>query len=607
MRVRLRRTGERAVALALVAYLLLLGATWNGVLSPQFQPLTLLLLGGAVVMWRVVRWRAGWVWHRTPLDLLLVLWGGAFAVSIAANPETWRRSAEALWYMLLYMLVWYALVDALANGMDRRAWLNAVALVGLIQLPIVALQVVNFYAQGGAGLPRPVGLAGNPNLLGAYYVVFVPLALAGWLEAQNRLARVVLGGYVVMTGLVLVATFSRGAWLGGAAAVGMMGVFALLQHGITSPQAARRAWQTLSSRQRVAAGALGIIGLVGAAGLVAALVASFSVSGRGTELRTLPWQYAWEMLQRQPLTGEGLFTYGYHLASFWSIPPEQPHSHPHNLPLLVLAELGLFGGIVAVATVGVIGQMVWLTWPRLPLNQRWPYAAAVSALVGSAVHHLLDTPMMMPAVALLIVLLTAIVAVPLQPKPLQATWRKVGHPIGMAVLWAGLLGVGLWQSGIIAQYNAILTDVVRNGDAALAAQRLEQVIAQDPHNAAYRRQQAYLLGLAADRDAAHVDAALAAYDALHALEPFYAADFLNHAALRWQAGEAEAAFALAERAAALAPAWRLARDLAAYYRGEIGSPPQRVESIYAPNTAYFQMLRFIIVAELLPQIERTTP
>lgn len=595
------------MALVLVAYLLLLGATWNGVLSPQFQPLTLLLLGGAVVVWRIVRWRSGWVWQRTPLDVLLVLWGAAFAVSIAANPETWRRSAEALWYMLLYMLMWYALADALANGMDRRAWLNAVALVGLIQLPIVALQVVNFYAQGGAGLPRPVGLAGNPNLLGAYYVVLVPLAVAAWLEAPNRLARVVLGGYVVITGLVLVATFSRGAWLGGAAAVGMIGMFALLQRGITSPQAAHQAWQALTKRQRMAAGALGIVGLVGAAGLVIVLVASFSVSGRGAELRTLPWQYAWEMFQRQPLTGEGLFTYGYHLGSFWSIPPEQPHSHPHNLPLLVLAELGLLGGIVAVATVTVIGQMVWTIWPHLPLDQRWPYAAAVSALIGSGVHHLLDTPMMLPAVALLVVLLTAVVAVPLQPTPLQATWRKVGHPIGMGVLWVGLLGVGFWQSGIIAHYNAILTEAVREGSPALAAERLEQVIAQDPSNAAYRRQQAYLLGLAADRDPAILDAALSAYEALHLLEPFYAVDFANHAALRWQAGQQAAAQARAAQAAMLAPEWLLARDLVAYYSGDAASPPQRVESIYAPNTAYFQMLRFIIVAELLPQIERTTP
>ncbi|XWX04637.1 O-antigen ligase family protein [Aggregatilineales bacterium SYSU G02658] len=602
-----RQTLERVLSPISVIYLLLLGGTWNGVLASQFQTLTLLLLGGAVVLWRVVRWRAGWMWHRTPLDGLLVLWGAAFAASVAANPETWRRSAEALWYMLLYVLVWYAIADTLANGMDRRAWLNAAALVGVIQLPIVVLQVVNFYSQGGTGLPRPVGLAGNPNLLGAYYVVFLPLAVTAWLEAQNRLARVVLGGYAVVTAIVLAATFSRGAWVGGAAAISMIGLFALVQHGITSPQSAWRAWHALTRRRRQQVVALSIVGLAGAVGLIVALLASINASGRGAELRTLLWQYAWEMFARQPLTGEGLFTYGYHLGSFWSIPPEQPHSHPHNLPLLVLSELGLLGGIVGVATVGVIAWSVRVAWPRLALNQRWPYAAAVSALVGSAAHHLLDTPMMMPAVALLIVLLAALVVVPHPSVPMQATWRKVGHPIGMGVLWAALLGVGVWQSGIIAQYNAMLADAVRAGNPSLAAQRLEQIIAQDPFNAAYRRQQAYLLGLAADRDPARLEAALSAYEFLHTLEPFYAVDFLNHAALRWQAGQQAEARALAAQAASIAPNWRLARDLAAYYDGEASSPPRRVESIYAPNTAYFQMLRFIIVAELLPQIERPTP
>lgn len=387
----------------------------------------------------------------------------------------------------------------------------------------------------------------------------------------------------------------------------MIGLFALVQHGITSPQSAWRAWHALTRRRRQQVVALGIVGLVGAVGLIVALLASINASGRGAELRTLPWQYAWEMFARQPLTGEGLFTYGYHLGSFWSIPPEQPHSHPHNLPLLVLSELGLLGGIIGVATVGVIVWSVRVTWPRLALHQRWPYAAAVSALVGSAAHHLLDTPMMMPAVALLIVLLVALVAVPYPSAPLQATWRKLGHPIGMGVLWAALLGVGVWQSGIIAQYNTILADAVRAGNPSLAAQRLEQVIAQDPFNAAYRRQQAYLLGLAADRDPARLEAALSAYEFLHTLEPFYAVDFLNHAALRWQARQQAEARALAAQAASIAPNWRLARDLLAYYNGDAASPPQRVESIYAPNTAYFQMLRFIIVAELLPQIERPAP
>jgi tetratricopeptide (TPR) repeat protein len=234
-------------------------------------------------------------------------------------------------------------------------------------------------------------------------------------------------------------------------------------------------------------------------------------------------------------------------------------------------------------------------------------AASAAALVGMGVHHLLDTPMMMPSVALLMVLLAAVVSTSAQPIPMAARWRQIGHPIGIAGLGAGLLAVGFWQSGLIAQYTAILGEVVQGGSSARAAAQLEQVIAQDPFNAAYRRQHAYLLGLAAAQDEALLAPAIEAYITLNQLEPFYAADFVNHAALRWQAGEVPQAIALAERAAELAPEWTLAHEQAAFYRGERGQPPTVIESPYAPNTAYFQMLRYVIVTELLPQIERAAP
>jgi putative inorganic carbon (HCO3(-)) transporter len=603
----LQRVGGIVVSFALVSYLLLLGATWNGVLSPNFQRMTLLLLAGAGAMGWVVRWRRRWVWHRTPLDSLLPLWAGVCVLSIAANPETWRRSAEALWYFLLYVLVWYALMDAFANGAKPRMWLQAVTLTGLVQLPIIGLQVFNFYAQGGTGLPRPVGLAGNPNLLGAYYVVFLPLALMAWFEARGRLARWVVGAYVLLSALVLVATFSRGAWLGGAAAVGLIGWFVLSQHGTQSPRAVWQAWLRLSKPRRWLSGMVVGTFAVGAVLLLVTIAASFNVSGRGAELRILPWQYAWELFIRQPLTGAGLFTYGYHLGSFWSIPPEQPHSHPHNLPLLIAAELGVGGVAVSLLMAAAVGRAAQQQWQRTPPTQRWPLAASAAALVGMGVHHLLDTPMMMPSVALLVVMLAAVVSTSAQPIPMAARWRQIGHPIGIAGLGAGLLAVGFWQSGLIAQYTAILGEVVQGGSSARAAAQLEQVIAQDPFNAAYRRQHAYLLGLAAAQDEALLAPAIEAYITLNQLEPFYAADFVNHAALRWQAGEVPQAIALAERAAELAPEWTLAHEQAAFYRGEREQPPTVIESPYAPNTAYFQMLRYVIVTELLPQIERAAP
>ncbi|MFQ3648351.1 MAG: O-antigen ligase family protein [Aggregatilineales bacterium] len=602
-----RHTLERVLSLIPTIYLLLLGATWNGMLPPLHQQLTLGLLTITAVVWWGVRWRAGWSWHSTPLDALLVVWLGVFTVSIAANPETWRRSAEALWYMLLYMAVWHTIADALANGMERRVWLTAIAAVGAIQVPIALFQVVNFYAQGGTGFARPIGLTGNANFLGAFSVVFLTLAAAAFFEARGRLVRVIWGGYALVVLLMLFSTFSRGAWVGAVAALGTVGVLGLLQRGINSLQAARSAWYQLPNAQRRWAG-LGIM-LCGAAviGLAVLTIDSLGISGRGTEWRTLLWQTGWEMFLRQPVTGAGLFTFGYHQAALVSIPPVEPQASPHNVALLILSEFGLIGFGAALVTALVLLAAARRQWTALSKHQRWPFIGAASALVGISVHHIFDTPIMLPAMTLTIIVLLAVVTIPYDAAALRPAWRQRLQTMAMAALWTGLLIVGAWQSSIMSQYTTILSDVVRGEDVGQAAAQLEQVMIQDPQNSAYRRQHAYLLGVAANWDEAYLERALAAYELLNRLEPFYSVGFVNHAALHWQAGNRERAAALAQQAVNIAPDWTLSRELLAFYQGQLDTPPERVESPYAAKTVHSQMLRYVIVEELLPQIERASP
>lgn len=602
-----RHTLERILSLIPTIYLLLLGATWNGMLPPLHQQLTLGLLTITVAMWWIVRWRAGWSWHSTPLDALFVVWLAVFAISIAANLETWRRSAEALWYMLLYMAVWHTIADALANGMERRAWLIAITAVGAIQVPIALFQVINFYAQGGTGFARPIGLTGNANFLGAFSIVFLTLAVAAFFEARTRLMRVVWGGYVLVVLLMLFSTFSRGAWVGAVAALGAVGVFWMFQRGITSLQAARSAWQQLSNMQQRWL-TLGIM-VCGAAvvGLGALTIDSLGISGRGTEWRTLLWQTGWEMFLRQPVTGAGLFTFGYHQAALVSIPPVEPQASPHNVALLILSEFGLLGFGAALVTALVLLAAARRQWATLSKQQRWPFIGAASALVGISVHHIFDTPIMLPALTLTIIVLLAVVTIPHHSVALRPVlWQRL-QTAAIAALWSGLLIVGVWQSNIMSQYTTILSDVVRGGDVGQAAAQLEQVMVQDPHNTAYRRQHAYFLGVAANRDEAYLERALAAYELLNRLEPFYSVGFVNHAALHWQAGNREYAIVFAQQAVNIAPDWTLSAELLAFYQGQLDTPPERVESPYAAKTVHSQMLRYIIVEELLPQIERASP
>jgi O-antigen ligase len=107
---------------------------------------------------------------------------------------------------------------------------------------------------------------------------------------------------------------------------------------------------------------------------------------------------AWTLIRAQPLIGVGP---GYYEAALWAaVGNSQPPGFPgfrvvHNLPLLVLAELGM------------IGFLLWLAWVLGPVVQRiqWPAdrmwdptAAGVSAAwVGLLAIGLFDGYMHVPA------------------------------------------------------------------------------------------------------------------------------------------------------------------------------------------------------------------
>lgn len=58
----------RPVVVALFVYLLSLGATFNGIVSPDIGVMTLALIAILVAVWLFIRWRSGWQWYRSPLD-----------------------------------------------------------------------------------------------------------------------------------------------------------------------------------------------------------------------------------------------------------------------------------------------------------------------------------------------------------------------------------------------------------------------------------------------------------------------------------------------------------------------------------------------------------
>jgi O-antigen ligase len=580
-----------------LAYLLSLGLTFNGLLAlVDMQPATLALLGLGAAAWLILHQRLGWCWHVTPYDLAFAAWGLAIGASVffnLADSTSWRRSAEALGYVGLYLGCFYLLADSLANGVRRRVLADSLLLIGLAWAFFALWQVANAWGRG-EGLVRPVSLLGNANALGAAMSAVGLLAL-GRAWAARRAERLVMGLYAVLCVLVVVLSDSRGALLGLACGVSLLLALSLWRTGWFSRARWREA--TAPERRRVQM-ALGLaLATAGLLGLI--LLDSLNQAGRTADYRLLLWGAALEQFRESPLVGQGLFTYGHRLALSYPTPPNQPHSHPHNFPLLVAAELGLLG-LVVLAWTAFIAARTW--WHSLADGEeRATLWGAGAALLAYGVHHLFDTPSMMPAIALIGLLLFSMACLPLNAQPMQAVWRKLSHPLGMVLLWAVVIGAGAWNSGLYRQVYAILS---RAYDAPLAsAQALQPLIDADPYQPAYRLQQALLYGLVAweTGDSLALAQARAGYLRYTELEPYQASAWVNRAALACQAGDlddARRALAQAQRLADWPPLLRLEQVIA----GQNPAPLAIVQDERWLSFARWQFLRDVLPQEYLPQV-----
>lgn len=536
------------------SYLLSVGATFNGILQPEMHTPTLALLGLMAGGWLILhRWR-GWTWHQSSWDVVYVGWGIAIGLAAVANLDQARRMAIGLWYIGLYVAAWYLVTDLLANRVIRReTLLDALLLSGVIILIFGYVQLVVTAGQAGS-IPRLVSTLGNPNALGAVLVVLAPVAFVRAWMTRQRVPRAALVLYGLLALGLLVLTGSRGAYLGAfAGLLTMIGLLAM-QAGVPGR------WSTLDARWRGAIISAGGGVILVALALAAFLIQSLNAPGRSADLRTFLYDAALKTFAAQTVTGSGLFTFGLELMTQESSPPVQVHAHAHNAVLHIMAELGLPGLLMLIATVVTGGRMLRRNWRAASPAARLTLIAGASGVVGFGVHHLLDMPAMMPAVALAGLIVWMVMVSPVEPLPMQPRWRAVGHPVGMAVIWAALLVTGWWSSRIYTEYVDALRLASRTQDYRGAADALVPVVQADPRLTLYPYQQGFLYGMAAAAgDAAAIQQGIAAYQQVLSLEPGNVVALTNLSALYWQAGDAPNGITTLDRALAAAPeSWQIA-------------------------------------------------
>jgi O-antigen ligase len=362
-----------------------------------FQP-SYLLLAGALLVRSLARFGAAGRFAPPPqlrreagryavAAMVLAAVVGLSAIGIVTRPGVappsvaWARFAKQA--LQLGVMVCFVVYPALWTRSPDR-WLWTVRLLGAglaLQIFYAAIQAVHFHQPlavfaaleriytsnpailagsdqlylGGTfrQIPRLRGTACEPLYLGNYLLAVLPLM--GLL--RRRPLRV---GLVVAGALLLVLTWSRGAYLAAVAAV-LVGALLWWRSG-------------LPGRPARGAAAAAAVGALAAAVIVVAwgpravslpaerLWQSFQTADWSNLTRFYSMQAAWRGFIASPVHGLGWGQFPYHFGAL--VDPRGLQSQftlpvVNNFPLQILCETGLVGGVAGTAAFVVLARAVW--------------------------------------------------------------------------------------------------------------------------------------------------------------------------------------------------------------------------------------------------------
>lgn len=332
-------------------------------------PTTLLetLIIVTVALYVIARWRDGWRRPlRTPYDIpiLLLLLAGAIAVAVPQD----HRAALGLYraYFIEPVAIFYVAADLLRGEGNLKRTIISFAVgssvFAVLNLMAVAHALLNHTFHVGSA---PNALYGDANYVAMYLEPPVAFAIAVFLLAGTPQWRWLGAVWLPITGLALLLTLSKGAYL----ALFVLGVVVILRM--------RRWMLPLLAGLVVVALALSRIPLIAQriATSENSLVGRFQIYGA-----------AIRVLKENPILGLGLGGFDYTFRKHASQP------YPHDIWLTFWVEIGLLG-LVAFGV--IFFGLLWRGWRALPQTEGF-YRVAMWGVLGSLVlwgiHGLVDSP-----------------------------------------------------------------------------------------------------------------------------------------------------------------------------------------------------------------------
>jgi len=279
---------------------------------------------------------------------------------------------------------------------------------------------------------RLTGPFAQPNELGMFCAALLPVAVTCVVTSTTRRRTVVLAVATLAIAGAWALSMSRGAWIGGAAALVCLTVAVpAVRKLVLRAGAAVAALCVLAVTLPSSVPLLGVLG--------SRLHSLADPANNEYDARPLIWGEAWRQITGRPWFGVGPEGYSTAAGDSASTISSYGADHPHDLYLSVLVERGVIG---MAAGIVVVAGCVLTAWHHL---RRRPDAdgidpadavrsarslAVIAALLAVAVHGVFDLPLRNPILAGLVwtLLGMAIVAELVRPAPPLPVQRKRTRP-----------------------------------------------------------------------------------------------------------------------------------------------------------------------------------
>lgn len=367
------------------------------VLLPQVLALHGVALSGFVA------WLVCGGWRRSSLVLPALIFLIVESVSI------FQAQSQVLTLLPISThLAGFALFFVLVNGLKRDGFVRVVQVACAVAGLLSILGLIQFCGMGQAWVPTaglPSATFGHRNLAASYLVGMIPLTVWVWYKAKRQWLSVVWGAVWGLEVSFLLATRSRGAWVG--LLIGVLGVgcaFVIFRNGVKVPRFKRAhgygfglalllivGMALVPAQVEKGAGEAMWHGKVHVADALTSVVSS-----GGDKSRLILWQHTLDMIAAHPFVGVGAGNWRLMYPVFAHgdlMHPQTVPYRPHNDLLWVWSETGVVG---FVAFICLIGQALRLGWRSLPVSSdgiEWALFCGVGALV---VNGLFGFPRVFP-------------------------------------------------------------------------------------------------------------------------------------------------------------------------------------------------------------------